>query len=148
MSFNKEDKIKALATYLDLNNEDLADIEESNYQDNLFEYGSEEYLVLTDIEADEACSNNILDSLWAFNTSFLMCHIDDDTGTLEKTIEKAQLEMCEDSNELIRRLIPDIDHFINDAILSDGRGHFLSSYDGEENEQEINGEYYLIYRIN
>jgi hypothetical protein len=30
----------------------------------------------------------------------------------------------------------------------DGRGHALSLYDGQENEQYINGETYYIYRIN
>lgn len=30
----------------------------------------------------------------------------------------------------------------------DGRGHSLSSYDGNENEQVVNGETYYIYRIN
>ena len=39
---------------------------------------------------------------------------------------------------------PSMDEFIEDAISSDGRGHFLSPYDGEENEE---GDYF-IYRIN
>jgi hypothetical protein len=41
-------------------------------------------------------------------------------------------------------MIDDPDEFIQDAIDSDGRGHFLSYYDGEETE--IND--YYIYRIN
>lgn len=35
-----------------------------------------------------------------------------------------------------------------DAINQDGIGHFLSGYDGEENEEEINGVTYNIYRTN
>jgi hypothetical protein len=38
----------------------------------------------------------------------------------------------------------DEDELMKDAISTDGRGHFISSYDGEENEQ---GDYY-IYRRN
>lgn len=30
----------------------------------------------------------------------------------------------------------------------DGRGHCLSSYDGEEHEEKINGEWFFIYRTN
>lgn len=34
------------------------------------------------------------------------------------------------------------------AIRADGRGHFMSSYDGEENEEIVEGETFYIYRIN
>ena len=30
----------------------------------------------------------------------------------------------------------------------DGRGHSLSSYDGEDNEVKVDGEYLYIYRTN
>ena len=35
-----------------------------------------------------------------------------------------------------------IDKFVDDAIDTDGRGHFISSYDGEE----VEAEEYFIYR--
>jgi len=35
-----------------------------------------------------------------------------------------------------------------DAILSDGYGHTLSSYDGEEHEVRVEGEFVFIYRTN
>ena len=47
-----------------------------------------------------------------------------------------------------------IDNFINkedfiwDVIGTDGRGHTISSYDGEEDEIEYNNEWYYIYRMN
>ena len=57
-------------------------------------------------------------------------------------------EKCESSNEAVKSLIEDFDHFVDDAVLTDGRGHFLSSYDGEENEVKINNTWYYIYRTN
>ena len=42
----------------------------------------------------------------------------------------------------------DREEFIDDVIISDGRGHTISSYDGEENEIEYNNEWYYIYRMN
>jgi hypothetical protein len=53
-----------------------------------------------------------------------------------------------DSNEAVKSLIKDFDHFVDDAVLSDGRGHFLSSYDGCEHEVNIKNNYYYIYRTN
>ena len=38
--------------------------------------------------------------------------------------------------------------FIWDVISTDGRGHTISSYDGEEDEIEYNNEWYYIYRMN
>ena len=35
-----------------------------------------------------------------------------------------------------------------DIIGADGRGHFLSSYDGNENEITIDDETFYIYRLN
>jgi hypothetical protein len=56
-----------------------------------------------------------------------------------------QAELCEDANEIVRAMIGErMDDFVSQAIGADERGHFLSSYDGEENQQ---GEFY-IYRNN
>lgn len=45
------------------------------------------------------------------------------------------------------KAIDDFDTFAMDAIDTDGRGHFLSPYDGEEKEQEVNGKTAFIYRL-
>ena len=42
----------------------------------------------------------------------------------------------------------DEDSFIEDVISTDGRGHTLSSYDGEEGEVSFNDEWYYVYRTN
>lgn len=41
----------------------------------------------------------------------------------------------------------DSQRLIKDAIESDGRGHNLSPYDGEEHDVTINGEDYFVYRV-
>ena len=38
--------------------------------------------------------------------------------------------------------------FIEDVIYSDGRGHTISSYDGEEDEVYYENKTYYIYRMN
>jgi len=42
----------------------------------------------------------------------------------------------------------DEDDFIEEVISADGRGHTLSSYDGEEGEVTYKDEWYYIYRTN
>lgn len=131
------EKFEALAKFLECESEDIDD--EGN--DETYKYGRREYLVLTDSEADAMCASQIKDSAWAFNPEFLRAHMT--KGVTVKALQAIQAD-CEDCNDVILALIKDVDHFVNDAISSDGRGHFLSQYDGEENEV---GEYF-IYRTN
>lgn len=134
-------KILALAAHLECAPEEIT---ESRWKS--FERGSEEYLVLTDHEADERAKEYIKDTLWAFNASFLEGYMPD--GVDEDTIKIIQ-EKCESANPAIIKLVCDnLDSLINDAIGCDGRGHFMSSYDGEEWEVTIDGVTYYIYRIN
>lgn len=67
--------------------------------------------------------------------------------SLEDYLKQLQ-DKSEGGNDDILNLIEDMDWFVKDAIASDGRGHYLSNYDGRENEEEINGTYYYIYRTN
>lgn len=106
-----------------------------------------DYLVLTDAEADEAdeaAKEYILESLWAFNYSFLCAHSKVISEIPEKEFKEMQGNLCESFNSAIKAMIDDIDYFVEDAIASDGRGHFLSSYDGQEIEQDG----FYIYRTN
>jgi len=135
------EKQAALIKHLELNLEDEKPIYQEAY--NRFEYGDQEYLVCTDEEADEEAKDYIKQSVWAFNSSFLQCHTDIDSEILEAAQEK-----CEGANEMIYNSIKDFDHFVSDAISSDGRGHFMSSYDGYEHEETINDTEYYIYRTN
>jgi len=103
----------------------------------------EDWVCLSDEEADERAEEYILDSVWAFNTDFLASH----SNVNIKVFEQLR-ELCEDSNDTILSLIKDQDHFVEDAINCDGRGHFISGYDGVEHEQYINNNFYYCYRIN
>jgi hypothetical protein len=42
----------------------------------------------------------------------------------------------------------EINEAAEDAINTDGRGHFLGTYSGDEDEVEVNGTTYFIYRTN
>jgi hypothetical protein len=132
-------KEQTLATYLSINVDEVED----GYDSGIFDADGGEYAVLTDDEADQRAADYIRDSVWAFNADFIASQ-----SSIEYqaaiTMVKAVQEQCEGANDVITALIDDMDEFIEDAISADGRGHFMSSYDGEENEQ---GEYF-IYRLN
>lgn len=143
-----EDKEKALREYLlgnELTSNELKEtvIEECKYNDDMFSVDSldTEFYVLTDDEADEKAREYILDSVWAFNKDFLSCHTGVDSDIFELLQDK-----CESANEPIKAMIKDIDGFVADAIVSDGRGHFISFYDGVEHEVDLNDETFYIYK--
>lgn len=142
--------MEALAKHLEITLEEgetLEDyIEEGTYPTygGYFELHAEgnDYLVLTDEEADNAAADYIAESLWCFNASFLA----DNTGLPEEVFTALQ-DKCEGANDTFRKLVDaagDFDALVSDAIGADGRGHYLSSYDGHEWQV---GEYY-IYRTN
>ena len=133
--FEEPEKALALADFLEC---DPSIIEENN--DNYFSTEGCEYLVLTDDEADESCKEYIEYSLWAFNASFLAC----ETGLPSEIFEALQ-DQCEGANDAILACIEQnegLDAFVESAISADGRGHFLSHYDG--NEEESND--FFIYQ--
>jgi len=121
---------------------DAGSIGFADYDEAQNNIDSEDYLVLTDEEADEAVRKEIEEMVWAFNASFLQAH----TGVDADAIEKIQ-EMCESANEPLKAMIKDFDHFVDDAVSCDGRGHFLD-VNLEENEITFNGITYYIYRRN
>ena len=115
----------------------------------------QDYLVLTDEEADEAVREEIEQLVWAFTPSFLSAH----TRVSEEAIKKIQ-ELYEGANDALAEMIKDFDAFVEDAVASDGRGHFLAAYDHQENQvrylsvvrdglcYKTKETYYYIYRRN
>ena len=133
-------KREALANFAEV---DLEDVTEDG---NEYIVDDKTYLVLTDSEADEATAEYIQDSVWAFNADFVAEHTKAGSDITEM-IKSFQETRYEDANEPLIALIEDMAEFIDDAVTADGRGHFLSSYDGDENEIMLEGTYYFIYRI-
>lgn len=112
-----EARIFALANFLKV---DVSELEATSYDDKSIEYGSEQYLVVTDDEADE---------LW-----------DED---LENYIEECILhELPEQYQGYF-----DNEKFKRDARI-DGRAHSLNRYDGGEEFITVDNQEFYIYRQN
>lgn len=109
-----------------------------------WEIDGADYLVLTDEEADEKLKEVIKETLWAFNPNFLASC----TG-FDEVVFKPYGELCEAGNEALLSLVEGscgLDHLVYEAVMWDGRGHYLSSYDGEEIEVWVGDEVYYLYR--
>lgn len=153
------EKYEALKNFLvEQNNATYNDFTENvnavyNDSYDTFELLGNEYKVLTNEEADNAAKEYIEESLWAFNAEFILEHSKIDVAGREyenivKAFRKMQEALCESANALVKTLVTDIndsiDDFVQAAIEADGRGHFISSWDGEEHESEN----FYIYRTN
>jgi len=108
----------------------------------------EDYLVLTDEEADDMVRDYIDESAGMFTPSFLseFTGIDEDVFVALQEAGKY---------DAIRSMIQDFDAFVEEAVSIDGRGHFLATYDSIEHEVSVSdGAYddfyttYYIYRVN
>jgi hypothetical protein len=133
-----------IAPELDLEGTDPPELDD----DGAFESGPGEWLALTDDDADECVREHIRDSLWAFRPEFLASV----TGMDERIFTTfAEANLCESANEAVEALVQHtcgLDKLVKEAVASDGRGHFLSSYDGEEREVVVGKTYLYFYRIN
>lgn len=99
----------------------------------------DEYAVANgDEEANKAAKEYIEETLCYFNPDFLAEH-----SNMPESVFSHLASTGFDDNEAYKCIIHNIDDFVDDAINADGRGHFLSSYDGEE--VEIDG--YFLYRL-
>ena len=140
---SKDLRIKELASFLDTS---IDNIEATNNPILFIVDGIEEYLVCTDEEADQLATDYILDSLYCFNTDFIFYHsiLNTENSDDNSCMDLIQTLQHDCNNKAILELIEDIDSFIQDAIISDGREHFIAFYDGMEN---IQGDFF-IYRYN
>ena len=113
--------------------------------DNTWSIAGADYMVLTDEEADDKTYEEVENLLWAFNSDFLA----NMTG-LDVAVFDTLSKLYEDSQEAIKAIVENtctMDDLVNEAIAWDGRGHFLSTYDGNEIELSVDGEDYYCYRI-
>lgn len=143
---NDNAKIEALASFLGCEIEELNQTKWGHYGLDSFELGNQEYAIGTDSEANDACADYIRETVWAFNSEFIVseCGL---PYQLAEVFKPFQHDKCESANDALLGLVNatcGIESFTESAISADGRGHFLSSYDGEENEE---GDFF-IYRVN
>lgn len=149
-------KRQVLATYLNhVNGEDFDpnDLDQASMDENIFEHGLETYIVLDEEEANRYARDRILESLFAFRPEFIVEHsrmnLDTvDVDAVTEALGQMQEKLCERANPLIEALLEDKEKFVEAAIQADGRGHFISSYDGEENVAVEEGQNFYIYRDN
>lgn len=113
----------------------------------IYRTNSGEYLVLTEEDADQKVREYIEDSLWSFSPVWL----EGETGIDSEVFSKLS-ESCENGNDAVLALVNStcgLDDLITAAIETDGRVHFLNTYDGHETEvTDLKGRYLLIYRTN
>ena len=105
------------------------------------------YAVGDEEEVKKAVSEHIKETVWAFNSKFLQEMTD-----IPQEAFAAMQDKCERANDPILQIIEKtcgIEDFIESAINSDGRGHFLASYDGREMKDyfksEMDGKKYPLY---
>lgn len=147
---SEQKRVAAFRKFLQDDGEDIAADEspKGNLHDNcMLEWAGREYLVLTSREADKRAADYIKDSVWAFKPEFIASHSKLSHSATVKVCEALQ-DKCESANEDVKALIKNMRAFVKDAIAADGRGHFLSSYDGQEHEVRLGGRTYYIYRVN
>ena len=114
------------------------------------EFNDEDYLVLTDNEANELCKERIKESIWAFRASFILdqCELDYD-NKIQKSLEEIQGNLCESCNDFLLSLVEKtcgLDEFVKEANQSDCRGNFITYYDGQENSGFVefeNNEFFI-----
>ena len=124
----------ALSRHLDYDIDKITEETDGN-----FGVGTEEYLVLTDDEANTKTEESIKDSIWAFNASFILdeCEL---PSELEECIQGFQEKECEGANDALLALVEKccgLDDFVKAAINADSRAHFMNTYDDEENQIEL-----------
>ncbi len=135
--------VRALCAHLDCQPDEIRLTPWQHYGMPNYACPGGEYAIGNDAEADSAVAGYVRDSIWAFNASFLASF----TGLPEEMFSGMQ-DKCEGANDAfltcVERADGGLDAFVAEAVSADGRGHFLSGYDGEENEE---GEFF-IYRTN
>jgi len=106
------------------------------------------HIICTDEEADKLAYENIVNSLWAFYPSFLA----GETGLPEEVfVALVENQQYDDNNYAVTSLIEatcGLDKFVESAIGTDGRGHYIAHYDHNENEVSVGDTTFYIYKVN
>ena len=137
-------KREAVAKIADVPVEEVVPLEHGK-TGSMFKVGDEEYLVCNNLQADRLAYKAIRESVWAFNPDFILKHAKIEAKPdVVAALREMQSRLCESANPLVLAMIRNFDAFAKEAISIDGRGHFISMYDGVS--RKIDDHY--IYRIN
>jgi len=120
-------QIRALALHLECSPDDITKENYDSYDMPVYSAEGGEYAVATDEEADNAWDQSL--------DSYIAECID------------PEMEKLEAFGNFSAYITFNKEMWKRDARM-DGRGHSLSPYDGEENEQEVDGETYYLFRVN
>lgn len=109
----------------------------------------DEFLVCSEKGANQRARREIRECLWAFKPEFIdQCTKGILDGRAIEALEKMQKSLCEDANELVFSMLRSFKSFWRAAVAADGRGHFLSRYDGREVSYVVDGTPFYFYRQN
>lgn len=129
----------ALEAYNEANGMELTleDVEDKDYRDGFYDYCVQELK-----QADEIDSN-----CYSANNNYMVCTDSEADEKWEESLD-SYLEEC-----IYPELSGNLAQYFDDEKWKiderfDGRGHSLSSYDGNENEETVDGVMYFIYRVN
>jgi|688.fasta_scaffold382403_2 hypothetical protein len=117
---DSDDTIYSFDDYCIHNCTEVEELEDDDY--------SIDYMILTDEEADEKWEESL-------------------DNYIEECITPEIDKLSEGAGNLSYYITFDEESWKRDARM-DGRGHSLSSYDGHENEETIEGTTFYIYRTN
>ena len=118
MIIETEQRIKALAKFLSVH-ENQIEVSDSDSEDWLLEYADDEYLVLTDDEADDEYAER----LGNYFEDCILIQIPD------------ELQIYFDEK-----------FWLKDAQINTSRGSELANYDGKEETETVNDVDFYIYR--
>lgn len=120
-------------------------VEYDHYGLPVIEINGDEYAVGSPKEVKKATVEYCRDNIQHFTPEFLA------QNSKFSTLLFKKLQECEVfDSDVYLELIDDLESFADEAEMVDGRGHFLSPYDGEEIEvyDDEGIIVYYLYRIN
>lgn len=125
-----------LASWLGCEADDVRQVGYQHYGLTVYSTPDGEFAVGDDLQCDLAVRSYIESCVWALNAEFVLkcCDL---PLELTDAIRSFQSKQCEDANDALLALVNKtcgIERFTDRAIDADGRGHFLASFDGDENE--------------
>lgn len=131
-----DQKLYALGEYFAAPADTITKEDYDHHGLDVYTVNGDSYAIGTDEEADAAARDYITDTLWAFKAEFILdcCNLDRSGA---ESLGDMQEKAGENANAFILSLITQtcgLDYFCEEALRWDGRGHFLSPYDGEEIE--------------